>query len=203
VTAPWWAALPPVTAKTGCGGRTHTLRWAEGRLTAPDHPDAESELVLGALGGEQPRCIELVRAWGEHGDDLDALAIGPRTAADELDLPIEDPMPRGWASFGGAPIVRNVRGGQGGGFIRSSSATWRHGSSFAVSRIRSSGARRPDGPIDRRAAGPLAGRHLGARAGAGRRQARGRGHRGDMASRAGARGEAARRGAGSAGGGLH
>ena len=45
---PWWALLPPAQAEVSCGEQTHRLLWAEGRLTATDHPDAEGELVLAA-----------------------------------------------------------------------------------------------------------------------------------------------------------
>lgn len=81
---PWWAALPPAVADVPCGEQTHRLRWAEGTLTAIDHPDAEGELVLAALGGERSDCVDLVEAWGRHSDDLEVLATGPRSAADEL-----------------------------------------------------------------------------------------------------------------------
>jgi hypothetical protein len=40
--------------------------------------------VMAALGGETARCLEIVRAWGAHDDDLEVLAIGPRSAADEV-----------------------------------------------------------------------------------------------------------------------
>jgi hypothetical protein len=95
---PWHALLPPVTAKVDCAGSSHELRWADGRLQAASHPDAESELVLAALGGDQPECIRLVQAWGAHSDDLDVFAIGPRSADDELTLPPEEffPGPGGW-----------------------------------------------------------------------------------------------------------
>jgi hypothetical protein len=86
VSLPWWAALPPARVQVACGSRTHRLRWAEGRLTAEDHPDAGEELVLAALGGERSECVSLVESWGTHRDDLAVLAVGPRSAADELTL---------------------------------------------------------------------------------------------------------------------
>jgi hypothetical protein len=87
---PWWAALPPVVAEVSCGEQTHRLRWAEGKLTAADHADAEGELVLAALGGDRSDCVDLVEAWGRHSDDLEVLAVGPRSAADELTLGPQD-----------------------------------------------------------------------------------------------------------------
>jgi hypothetical protein len=81
---PWWALLPPAQAEVSCGEQTHRLLWAEGRLTAADHPDAEGELVLAALGGDRSGCVDLVGWWGARRDDLEVLAVGPRSAADEL-----------------------------------------------------------------------------------------------------------------------
>jgi len=81
---PWWALLPPAQAEVSCGEQTHRLLWAEGRLTATDHPDAEGELVLAALGGDRSECVDLVGWWAARRDDLEVLAVGPRSAADEL-----------------------------------------------------------------------------------------------------------------------
>lgn len=96
---PWWALLPPAQTAVSCGDQTDQVRWSEGRLTALDHPDAEGERVLAALGGDRSECTDLVEAWGAHGDDLDVLAIGPRSAADKLTLE-PDEIAR-WASGGG------------------------------------------------------------------------------------------------------
>jgi hypothetical protein len=60
---PWWALLPPAQTGVSCGGRTHQLRWSEGTLIALDHPDAEGERVLAALGGDRCECIDLVESW--------------------------------------------------------------------------------------------------------------------------------------------
>src|SRR5271166_2121600 len=105
MTAPWWAAFPPVTAKVECDGR-HRLRWEDGKIVALDHPDAESELVLAALGGDQPECVSLMRAWGAHSDNLDVLALGPRSARDQLVSPTQNlgwpgghQPGGGWAAF--------------------------------------------------------------------------------------------------------
>jgi hypothetical protein len=84
VRPPWWAALPAVETRIRCGTGEHVLRWSEGRLTAADHPDAEGELVLAALGGDKAACVAMLEAWGAHGDDLEVLALGPRSPADEL-----------------------------------------------------------------------------------------------------------------------
>jgi hypothetical protein len=112
MSAAWQDAFGPVQTSVTCGGAQHTVRWDAGRLLAPDHPDAEGELVMAALGGETSRCLELVEAWGAHADDLDVLALGPRSAADEVTvrMPPEDEddeqtmLSYGW--YGYAPLTR-------------------------------------------------------------------------------------------------
>jgi hypothetical protein len=84
VRPPWWAALPAAETRIRCGTGEHVLRWSRGRLHAADHPDAEGELVLAALGGDKAECVAMLEAWGAHADDLDVLALGPRSPADEL-----------------------------------------------------------------------------------------------------------------------
>jgi hypothetical protein len=111
MTAPWWAAFGPAEATWPCGDQRHRLRWEVGRLTAVDHAEAEGELVLGALGGDQPDCIRLLRAWGEHCDDLDVLMLGPRSATDTLTVDSRDAerlrmaLP-GWTGY--APLPGGV-----------------------------------------------------------------------------------------------
>ena len=84
MSVPWWAALRPAQSQISCGAGQHLVRWADGELTAADHPDAEGELVLAALGGDKSDCVTLVEAWGAHAEDLDVLALGPRSPADQL-----------------------------------------------------------------------------------------------------------------------
>jgi hypothetical protein len=104
---PWWALLPPAQAEVSCGEQTHRLLWAEGRLTAADHPDAEGELVLAALGGDRSECVDLVGWWGGRRDDLEVLAVGPRSAADELTVTPENVtgfgLSQGWVAY--APLT--------------------------------------------------------------------------------------------------
>ncbi|HLX46739.1 MAG TPA: hypothetical protein VKS82_00220 [Streptosporangiaceae bacterium] len=90
----WWQALPPAEATIQCGEREHVLRWADGALTLPAHPDAEAELVLGALGGQSAACVEAAGMWGRHSDDLDVLALGPRSAVDRVTITRDE---LGWA----------------------------------------------------------------------------------------------------------
>jgi hypothetical protein len=123
VTAPWWATFGPAEVTWRCGGLQHRLAWEAGRLTAPDHPEAEGELALGALGGDQPECIRLLRAWGEHCDDLDVLMLGPRSSADTLTVDSRDAeqlrrgLP-GWAGHVPRP------GPAPGGVIPGTPLTW-------------------------------------------------------------------------------
>ena len=80
----WYLSLPAAEASVPCGGGTHAVRWEAGRLTLPAHPDAEAELVLGALGGDKPACVTLAEAWEHHADDLGVLMAGPRWTADHV-----------------------------------------------------------------------------------------------------------------------
>jgi len=79
----WFSCLPPCQTHVPCGQGSHAVRWEAGALVLPEHPDAEGELVLAALGGEKAGCIELAQAWERHIDDLSLLAIGPRGAVNE------------------------------------------------------------------------------------------------------------------------
>jgi hypothetical protein len=98
----WWDALPPAEKEIACGDARHTIRWAAGELTLPAHPDAEAELILGALGGEKTACTELARLWARHHGDLAVLALGPRSAADELGITWDEmrALDAGDATFG-------------------------------------------------------------------------------------------------------
>jgi hypothetical protein len=82
----WFDSLPAVEAAVPCGTGTHTVRWEAGRLTLPAHPDTEAELVLGALGGDEPACITIAETWARHADDLTVLTAGPRCASDRVDV---------------------------------------------------------------------------------------------------------------------
>jgi hypothetical protein len=87
VNPPWCAAFGPAEAPLRCGDAEHRLRWADGMLHAVDHPDAEGELVLAALGSETTPCLDMVMAWGKHSDDLTVLAVGPRSHTDAVTIP--------------------------------------------------------------------------------------------------------------------
>ena len=99
----WFACLPSCEAGVPCGQGTHAVRWEAGSLVLTEHPDAEAELVLAALGGEKARCVEVAQAWHRHTDDLSVLAIGPRGPGDEIGI--------GWDD------VAAAQPGVGGGFV--------------------------------------------------------------------------------------
>lgn len=111
MSSPWWAAFPPADASVSCAGK-HRLRWQDGKLTAVDHPDQESELVLAALGGDQPECVRLVGAWGTHSADLDVLTLGPRTPADKIAVPT---VTAGWHT---GPMMHGFSRSTSHGFSR-------------------------------------------------------------------------------------
>ena len=86
----WFTSLPPCETPVPCGQGRHVIRWEAGELRLPDHSDPEAELVLAALGGEKARCVEIAAAWGRHVADLTVLAIGPRSAADPVQVSWDD-----------------------------------------------------------------------------------------------------------------
>jgi hypothetical protein len=73
-----------------CGLGRHIVRWDAGQLQLPEHPDAEAELVLAALGGEKAGCVVLAEVWGRHTSDLSVLGIGQRGPADKIVVSWED-----------------------------------------------------------------------------------------------------------------
>ena len=86
----WFAPLPPCEAQVPCGEGRHVVRWEAGALRLASHADPEAELVLAALGGEKPRCVDIAEAWGRHTDDLTMLAVGPRGPADQVAVGWDD-----------------------------------------------------------------------------------------------------------------
>src|SRR5215469_15416171 len=101
----WFDSLPPVDTTVPCGAGTHTVRWQEGGLTLTAHPDAEAELVLGALGGDKPGCVTLAETWARHAGDLTILTSGPRCDADRVSVDwsqveeLRGQLPAGWAQL--------------------------------------------------------------------------------------------------------
>lgn len=100
----WYLSLPPAETRVPCGTATHAVRWEAGRLTLPAHPDAEAEMVLGALGGDKPGCVTLAETWARRADDLAVLAAGPRCTDDRVTVSWED-------------VAEEQRTGRGGAFV--------------------------------------------------------------------------------------
>jgi hypothetical protein len=117
--SPWWQALPAVETWVPCGDGRHPVRWADGALSLPAHPDPEAEAVLAALGGDQAPCLEVAQAWHRHRGDLDWFAVGPRDPDDETGVSwdyvqeFRSASPGGWltrhplgAPIGSRPMIR-------------------------------------------------------------------------------------------------
>jgi hypothetical protein len=99
----WYLSLPPAEAQVACGTQTHAVRWESGQIALPAHPDAEAELVLAALGGDKPRCVEVAETWAGHASDLDVLMTCPRSRADQVRVSWDDAEEHQTSWFGLAP----------------------------------------------------------------------------------------------------
>jgi hypothetical protein len=84
VTAPWWRDYAPATTTIACGDGQHRLGWRDGGIVALDHPDAEGDRTLAALGGERYPCLTTVEAWTRHRHDLRVLVLGSRGPSDPV-----------------------------------------------------------------------------------------------------------------------
>jgi len=104
---PWYTPLPACEATVPCGQGRHVVRWEAGELRLPSHSDPEAELVLAALGGEKARCVEIAQTWRRHLADLTVLAIGPRSAADPVEVSWDDVDAAAQASQGGWGVPRH------------------------------------------------------------------------------------------------
>ena len=108
----WYLSLPPCSTRVPCGGDDHRLRWDAGQLDLPAHPDAESELILAALGGEKADCVRIAETWARHAEDLMVLQVGPRDRADQImaswndvPRPPEESRHQGWVAMSGPPVA--------------------------------------------------------------------------------------------------
>jgi hypothetical protein len=133
---PWHGCLPGCAAEVPCGQGRHEVRWEGGALVLPEHPDAEGELVLAALGGEKAGCLEVAEAWERHTADLSVLAIGPRGPADQIDVSWADVTA---AVQAGPPVVPFGPGGPPG--------AGRPGLMRPPSQVRPPGLMRPPGQV--------------------------------------------------------
>ena len=89
-SGPWWRAFPALETWIPCGTALHPVRWEDGRLSLPAHPDIEGELVFAAMGGDKAACVDVAEAWRRHAGDLGVLALGPRGPADDVDVTWDD-----------------------------------------------------------------------------------------------------------------
>lgn len=85
---PGWIGLPPVELLRTCAEAEHRVVWKDGELQVPDHPDAERERALTALGADPIPCLDLLDAWRRHVEDLDVLVLASRGPSDAL--PVEE-----------------------------------------------------------------------------------------------------------------
>ena len=92
-----------------CAGREHQLRWADGELRVPGHPDLESEKILRALAGESYACLDVLEAWQVHADDLRVLVLASRGPADPVAVRPEEPGPTGWTGWTGRAAAARMQ----------------------------------------------------------------------------------------------
>jgi hypothetical protein len=90
MTSPWYARLAPIETRVPCAEGQHTIRWRDGELELTDHPDAEAEQVLAALGGDKPECVRLAESWGRQAADIDLLMVLPRSDDDQVQVAWDD-----------------------------------------------------------------------------------------------------------------
>jgi hypothetical protein len=102
---PWYSCLPSCETLVPCGQGRHVVRWEAGQLRLTEHPDAEAELVLAALGGDKAGCVQLAEAWERHTRDLSVLAVGPRGPADEITVTWADVEAAAQAGSRGGPAM--------------------------------------------------------------------------------------------------
>lgn len=79
-----------VETRVPCGEGRHTIRWAAGDLELVDHPDAEAEQVLAALGGGTPECIRIAESWHRRSQDIELLMVLPRSDDDQVTVSWDD-----------------------------------------------------------------------------------------------------------------
>lgn len=121
----WYLSLPSAEAVVPCGNGSHAIRWEAGQLTLPGHPDAEAELVLGALGGDKPACVTVAQTWSRHAGDLAVLTAGPRCLADRVTITraqIEEQRTH-WPMVAGHPMMRAAGTGAPGSVTVTRGAT--------------------------------------------------------------------------------
>jgi len=108
----WWTGLAPSELQVSCGRHKHRVRWRAGQLDVLDHPDADRERALIALGGNPSACLEILDAWQQHADELDVLVLASRGSADQLppDYSVGHGLPRRYASYTSSNRPHNLSG---------------------------------------------------------------------------------------------
>lgn len=102
---PWWTAVAAVEVEHRCGADVHPLRWVDGVLVAPAHPDPDAERTLAALGGAVSPCIRLREAWSTWSSDPALVTLGRRPGEEGLAFaPADAPPPAGALHM--APVRR-------------------------------------------------------------------------------------------------
>ena len=96
-------------ARVSCDGREHQVRWADGELRVPGHPDLESEKILRALAGEDYACLDVLEAWEVHADDLRVLVLASRGPADPVAVRLDQPGPAGWTGRTGRSAAARMQ----------------------------------------------------------------------------------------------
>ena len=110
MSTPWWRGVPPAVAQVSCGGQEHQLRWADGELQAPGHPDIEAEKILRALAGESYPCLDVLETWQVHADDLRVLVLASRGLADPVPVkPSDTPSAAPFIPGRGAAVMQRRR----------------------------------------------------------------------------------------------
>ncbi len=113
----WWEGIPAVDAPAPSTDG-HRLRWEDGDLQLPAHPDPDAERALGALGGERCACLDVWDAWHRTHRDGGILTVAGRHPLDELTTPEEGVHElrtelRRWRSASGALVEEARAAGHG------------------------------------------------------------------------------------------
>jgi hypothetical protein len=82
----WWQHHLPAEVSVDCSGQEHRVCWEDGELVLLDHNDPEGEMTLAALAGEACECVEILRSWGRHTDDLRVLLLASRGSSDPINI---------------------------------------------------------------------------------------------------------------------
>jgi hypothetical protein len=102
---PWYQSFPPADAYVPCAGQWHEIQFHNGELQLPGHPDAEAELVLAALGGDIPECVEVAQAWNHRKTDVGLLMAQDRITVSWNDVETFESPQRGSVTLSGGAAM--------------------------------------------------------------------------------------------------